>query len=342
MDVNQRMKKTLNSKNAKRPNFGKHKLSVLALWCTTSFLLSIVPVVSGTFFINATPNVFSPGYSEVHNVDFHHVIPSWVIETIGDFKLEKEGARVLLIPSARTHIYKWGYGSSNDVLMENQNVGVLSLDYGEGFKMNDSFNDIKSRLFKCLSEENSCNKHWLKNKLFEYNISHVLVRRDFNCRLTKCALDDRVVDNLVSLFPNSLMTLRGNWELLTLFEPRSFILRKTANNTAWEPVDYIKPIPLLPIYHIKGSQASFKLNVPMLSGWVAIIRSARFRFKIVLLNENQTGRPSFSVDEAEEIYILFRGFFLFLIGTALTATVGALGALAHLTKQLPSNKETVK
>ena len=68
------------------------------------------------------------------HVDFHHVIPSWVIETIGDFKLEKEGAR-FSIPSARTHVYKWGYGSP-DVSMENQNVGVLSLDYGEGFKMN--------------------------------------------------------------------------------------------------------------------------------------------------------------------------------------------------------------
>lgn len=270
------------------------------------------PVLSGTFFINAKPNMLKPGYSEFHGIDFHHAVPSWVYETIKLLNKEPIGTRVLVLPSARTHVYYWGYGSSNDVLMENQNNGIVSANYGEGYKMGDSFDLKKKSILSCISKFLDCNLMKFKDELRDVGLSLVIFRNDFNCDLTKCLGDKLKPADFLKLFPEAKTTIQQEWTILKLFNSEGFIFHSPENGIV-KNLEFKKFTSFLPIYVVTSPRGLLNLNVPYLSGWMGLRFNQKGWPEILIFEKNTSGRPQVKIKYDTRLFIFYKGFFLFVI-----------------------------
>lgn len=276
------------------------------------FVTTIAPTLSGSFFINSKPNYFEPGYSEFHKIDFHHVVPSWVLRTIKLLKDEPEGTRILILPSARANVYYWGYGSSNDVLMENQNNGIVSADYGEGYKMRDSFDQDKKAVLECIASSLQCDAKKFREKLETLGIAYIIIRNDFNCLATTCFGEGLTVESFENIFPNTKIIYMGDWTILKLFNPKSFISHSQPNKAS-NNLQIDKLFNIFPIYKIDVPVGSVSLNVPFLSGWIALEVKSNALLEIHNFSKNVFGRPQLIVGQDAKLFIIYKGYFLFLI-----------------------------
>jgi hypothetical protein len=265
---------------------------LLCIAIFVSCILMSIPLLSGRFFEDSEANKFpfpksKHGYSQIYGLDFHHLIPSYIINTINYLNSDFPNSRLLLLPLSKSSIYRWGYSSSNDILMESQRHGVIMSDFGEGFKVKDSF-DIKLSLFLACIENLNCKNLEFVNGLKNLSIGYIILRNDFRCDFLKTCLEyNSYIYKLLNL--NNITYTRidmEQWVLLKIKEP-NLILHAT--NPLGSTINILSPTKLFPsfIFFKADEIKSFVLNVPNLSGWLHIsFNTSNFDFRYLSINKN--------------------------------------------------------
>ena len=108
--------------------------------------------VFGTMFPTKDSNI---GYHGHFNLGFHHTFPKYLYET-KDYistKHKEEFFNIFLLPELKSSVYRWGYGSSVDIVSIFLEKPSLYKVYGEGFFIDGFISNIYSDLVTILYQQ---------------------------------------------------------------------------------------------------------------------------------------------------------------------------------------------